>query len=110
MASLETIVAGTLDETSTFTDDQKAQRVAYITNTKAARTFFEASFHTTFPYEQRMPGTANDAQQTRTTAIAFDRITAPVLVIHGTQDGDVPLGHGENAAAKIRGAQHRWML
>ena len=110
MASLETIVAGTLDETSTFTDDQKAQRVAYIMNTRAARTFFEASFNTTFPYEKRMPGTANDAQQTRTTAIAFDRITAPVLVVHGTQDGDVPFGHGEHAAAKIPGAQHLWLL
>lgn len=109
MASLETIVASTLDETSTFTDDQKAQRVAYIMNTKAARTFFEASFNTTFPYEKRMPGTANDTQQTRTMAIAFDRITAPTLVIHGTQDGDVPFEHGENAAAKIPGAQHRWM-
>ncbi len=110
LASLETIVTSTLDETSTFTDDQKAQRVAHIMNTKAARTFFEASFNTTFPYEKRMPGTANDAQQSRTTAIAFDRITAPALVVHGTQDGDVPFEHGKNAATKIPGAQHRWML
>lgn len=107
--SLRSVVAGTLDETSTFTDEQKAERIAYITHTEPARTFFKAIFDTTFPYEKRMPGTTNDALQTRTMGITFDRITAPTLIVHGTQDGDVTLQHGENAATRIPNAQHQWM-
>ncbi|MEO3818080.1 alpha/beta hydrolase [Plantactinospora sp. B24E8] len=107
--SLESIVSSTLNETSTFTDEQKAERARYIMDTKDVRLFFEAMFETTFPYEKRMPGTANDSLQTREMGIAFDRITAPTLILHGTQDGDVPFEHGENAAARIPGARHHWM-
>lgn len=107
--SLDSIVSGTLDETSTFTDAQKAERVAYITHTADVRNFFEAVFEATFPYETRMSGTANDSLQKRTFDIAFDRITAPTYIVHGTRDGDVPFTHGQNAAAHIRGAQQLWM-
>jgi len=108
-ASLRTIVAGTLDETSTFTAAQKAERVDYITRSADARTLFGALFETTFPYEKRMPGTDNDTLRTRDLHIAFDHITAPTLVLHGTRDGDVPFEHGENAATRIHGARHYWM-
>jgi pimeloyl-ACP methyl ester carboxylesterase len=106
--SLGTIVSGTLDETSTFTDAQKAGRVDHIIRTPEVRHFFEAMFETTFPYEKRMPGTTNDALQTREMDIAFERITGPALILHGTSDGDVPVRHGENAAARIPGARHHW--
>lgn len=107
--SLESVVAGTLNETSTFSDEQKSERVAYIMRTKGVRRFFEAMFETTFPYERRMPGTTNDALATRDMEITFDRITAPTLIVHGTQDGDVSFEHGENAAARIPGARHHWL-
>ncbi|MBQ1025507.1 alpha/beta fold hydrolase [Micromonospora sp. C95] len=107
--SLESIVAGTLDETSTFTEEQKAQRVDHITHTEDVRLFFTAMFDTTFPYEKRMPGTRNDTLQTREMRLAFDRIAAPVLVMHGDRDGDVPFEHGEHAVAQIRAARHQWM-
>ncbi|MER5624839.1 alpha/beta hydrolase [Streptosporangium sp. NPDC002544] len=107
--SLESIISGTLDETSTFTESQKAERSDHIMRTKDVRLFFEAMFDATFPYEKRMPGTDNDSLQTREMAIPFDRITAPTLILHGKQDGDVPFEHGENAAARIPGAQHHWM-
>lgn len=107
--SLESIVSGTLDETSTFTDEQKAERADYIMRTDDVRLFFKAMFDGTFPYEKRMPGTDNDSRQTRKMDIPFDRITAPALILHGTEDGDVPFEHGEHAAAQIPGAQHHWM-
>lgn len=109
-ASLSSIVSGTLDETSTFPKERKAERVDYIMGTENVRRFFAAMFDATFPYEKRMPGTDNDTVQTRKMDIAFDRITAPALILHGTQDGDVPFEHGKNAAAQIPGAQHHWML
>lgn len=107
--SLESIISVTLDETSTFTEEHKAERAHYIMHTEDVRLFFEAMFDTTFPYEKRMPGTDNDSLQKREMDIAFDRITAPTLILHGTHDGDVPFEHGGNAAAHIPGAQHHWM-
>jgi pimeloyl-ACP methyl ester carboxylesterase len=107
--SLDSIVAATVDETSSFTAGQKAERVDHIVHDDSARTLFSAMFDTTFPYEKRMPGTRNDASQKREMRLPFDRITAPALILHGTQDGDVPLADGENAAAHIRGARHHWM-
>ncbi|MGP4104324.1 alpha/beta fold hydrolase [Nonomuraea sp. KM90] len=107
--SVETIVAGTLDETSTFTEEQRTERVAYIMNTPHAREYFEAMFATTFPYQQRWPGTDNDAAQARRGGAPLERIGSPALVIHGTQDGDVPFDHGESAAGRIPGAEHHWM-
>lgn len=99
MCSPRTLVAGTLNETSTFTERQKRERVAHIVGTKAALAFFRASFDSTLPYDRRMPGTTNDARQKRTMSLALGRVAAPTLVVHGTQDGDVPFAHGENAAA-----------
>ncbi|QSB16251.1 alpha/beta hydrolase [Natronosporangium hydrolyticum] len=102
--SLRTIVSGTLDETSTFTDEQKAERVDFIMHTEDARRFFTAIFDATFPYQKRMPGTDHDLLRTRDMSIAFDRISAPTLIVHGTHDGDVPFEHAEHAAAQIAGA------
>jgi hypothetical protein len=45
--SLRSIVEGTLDETSTFTDQQKADRTAYILRHPQARALFSALFDTT---------------------------------------------------------------
>lgn len=55
----------------------------------------------------RLPGTVNDiARFGSPGAIAFDRITAPTLVIHGQADNVVPPAHGEAAARGIPGAEH----
>jgi pimeloyl-ACP methyl ester carboxylesterase len=106
--SLQTVLAGTLDETSTFTDEQKAARLAYVMDTPAARESFEAMLDTTFPYADRQPGTANDAELSRV-PLPLHRITVPTLVVHGTLDGDVPFADGEHAAATIPGAEHLWL-
>lgn len=107
--SLRSVVSSTLDETSTFSARQKAERVDYITRTPGPRSLFTAMFDTTFPYEKRMPGTDNDLLRTRRLDIPFARITAPALIVHGTQDGDVPFRNGANAAARIHRARHYWM-
>ncbi|GAB2469007.1 alpha/beta hydrolase [Streptosporangium sandarakinum] len=103
--SLSTVVEGTLDETSTFDSRRRAERVSYIMGTPRARTFFEAMFDTTFPYPKRWPGTDNDAAQARRADPPLERVKAPALLIHGTQDGDVPFAHAESAARRIPGAE-----
>jgi pimeloyl-ACP methyl ester carboxylesterase len=106
--SLQSIVAGTLNETSTFTAEQKSRRVAHIMGDAQIKAFFQAMFRTTFPYEERWPGTDNDTLQTRTLRIPFAGITTPTLILHGTRDGDVPIEESEYARTQIRDAQHYW--
>ncbi|GGT04333.1 alpha/beta hydrolase [Planobispora rosea] len=107
--SFETIVEGTLNETSTYTRDQRAERVSYIMGTPHVRALFTSMFDTTFPYQERWAGTDNDAAQARRGGPPLERITAPTLLVHGTQDGDVPFGHSEFAAERIPGASRYWM-
>ncbi|GAA0456661.1 alpha/beta hydrolase [Actinoplanes capillaceus] len=108
-ASLDTVVSGTLDETSLFTPAEKTRRKDYIIDNPGVRDLFQAMVKTTFPYEERMPGTDNDARQATTLALPLRGITTPTLIMHGSADGDVPFRDGENAAALISGAQHYWM-
>ncbi|MEV4713084.1 alpha/beta hydrolase [Micromonospora sp. NPDC049374] len=107
--SLDTIVSGTLAETSTFTAEQAAARVDHIMQTEEVRRLFTAMVDATFPYEKRMPGTDNDSLQRRELRLPLDRIAAPTLILHGTRDGDVPFEHGEHAAARISAARHHWL-
>jgi pimeloyl-ACP methyl ester carboxylesterase len=108
--SLQSIVTGTLDETSFFTDQQKEQRTAYIMNTPDMLAFFKAMLGTTFPYGERMEGTDNDATQARAMQLLpLERIVAPSFIIHGTQDADVSFEDGLYASEHIPGAQSYWM-
>jgi pimeloyl-ACP methyl ester carboxylesterase len=109
MVSFETIVAATLDETSTFSQQQQTERLSYIMNTPHVRELFEAMFDTTFPYGKRWPGTDNDAAQARRAGLPLEHIAAPTLLIHGRQDGDVPFDHGEFAAERIPHAKQYWI-
>jgi pimeloyl-ACP methyl ester carboxylesterase len=77
-------------------------------DTPPVRAFFTAMLGTTFPYPDRRPGTANDAELARVPP-PLDGVTAPTLVVHGTRDGDVPFADGEHAAASIPGAEHLWL-
>jgi pimeloyl-ACP methyl ester carboxylesterase len=106
----QTVVDGTLDETSTFTDDQRTARTDYILSNPETRAFFDAMLETTFPYADRMPGTSNDAEQLQhIDALPLERILAPTLIVHGTQDGDVPFEEGLYAADQISRAERYWM-
>jgi pimeloyl-ACP methyl ester carboxylesterase len=104
------VVTSTLEETSSFTDEQKAQRTDHIMNRPEVRELFAAMLDTTFPYDLRNEGTRNDATQLRTMApLPLERITAPTLIVHATQDADVPFENGLNAYERIPGAQRFWM-
>jgi pimeloyl-ACP methyl ester carboxylesterase len=107
--SVDTIVSATIDETSLFTAAEKTERKNHIIGDPDVRDLFTAMVETTFPYEERMPGTDNDARQAKNLALPLRGISTPTLVVHGLADGDVPFRDGENAAALISGAQHHWM-
>jgi pimeloyl-ACP methyl ester carboxylesterase len=108
--SLWSVVASTLDETSSFTDEQKAQRTDHVVNTPEVRELFVAMLDTTFPYDLRTDGTRNDATQLRTMGpLPLERITAPALIVHATQDADVPFENGVNADEHVPGTQRFWM-
>ncbi len=54
----------------------------------------------------RMPGTENDIAVTRTCEYPLERIAAPALIVHGTNDRMVPFArHGRQLAARIPGAE-----
>jgi pimeloyl-ACP methyl ester carboxylesterase len=54
----------------------------------------------------RLPGTLNDVAVTRTRTYPLERIAAPVLVVHGTEDRAVPFErHGKALAQRIPGAE-----
>ena len=54
----------------------------------------------------RLPGTENDVAVTRSAlALPIERIRAPLLVVHGTADEAAPFAHGEELAARVRGAE-----
>ena len=108
VVSLRTLLLGTLAETSTFDDRERAARADDVLADPDRRALFRALFDSTFPYRERWPGTDNDAVQVRT-PIPLAAIRAPTLVVHGTRDGDVPFEDGRFAAEHIPGAQHSWL-
>ena len=58
------------------------------------------------PFSLRKEGLENDLSQLAAIdGLPMEKIQAPALVIHGTDDGDVPFHHAEYAASKIRGAE-----
>ena len=55
---------------------------------------------------ERLPGTENDIRQSRRRfAYPLQRISAPVLVVHGTDDEAVPFAHAKALAAAVPGAR-----
>jgi pimeloyl-ACP methyl ester carboxylesterase len=54
----------------------------------------------------RLPGTLNDVAVTRARSYPLERVSVPVLVLHGTEDRLVPFArHGKVLAERIPGAE-----
>lgn len=54
----------------------------------------------------RLPGTENDIAVTRSRTYPLEEITAPALIVHGTEDSLVPFAqHAQALAARIPGAE-----
>jgi len=67
--------------------------------------FFELAWFR-YPPDRREAGYLNDRAQFGEFAFdGFERITAPTLVVHGVGDVNVPIEHGDRAAARIPGAE-----
>jgi pimeloyl-ACP methyl ester carboxylesterase len=68
--------------------------------------FFELAWFR-FPPALREAGYLNDREQFGAFAFdAFDAITAPTLVVHGTEDRNAPIEHGDRSASRIAGAEY----
>ena len=57
-------------------------------------------------YDLRRAGLENDLEQLGgIEALPFEHVQAPTLVLHGTEDADVPIADAELAAASIAGSR-----
>lgn len=58
------------------------------------------------PSKLRLKGLKNDIKQlAKIDGLPLDRIASPTLILHGTNDLDVPIEHSQTAAGKISGAE-----
>jgi pimeloyl-ACP methyl ester carboxylesterase len=58
------------------------------------------------PPRLRAKGLKNDMRQLKMVEnLPFEQVAAPTLIIHGTDDFDVPIDHAQNAAGSIRDAE-----
>jgi pimeloyl-ACP methyl ester carboxylesterase len=65
----------------------------------------ELQASTLYKMALRLPGTENDVAVTRgALALPVERITSPLLVVHGTDDEAAPFEQGRELAAKVPGA------
>ena len=55
---------------------------------------------------ERLPGTGNDIRVTRRLELPLEKVTAPVLIVHGTADRMVPFDpHATTLSTRIAGAE-----
>ncbi len=89
---------------------QRQRHTAAVLDSPQALAFLRAFIATLSPYQPRKPGTDNDTSHLRQLGpLPLHDIQCPVLVVHGTHDGDVPLDHAQHATARIAGAEHHWI-
>ena len=83
-----------------------ALRARTLTDPEAGPMLIALQLSTFDQLARRLPGAENDIAQSR---LPFDypieRITAPVLVVHGKADHLVPYAQAQSLAARLRGAE-----
>ena len=86
--------------------EQKKAAAAWITSDPARLQSLLEQSASVAPRAYRKAGWINDqANETDLGPLPFDDITAPTLIVHGTNDAVVPVEHATNAANKITGAE-----
>jgi pimeloyl-ACP methyl ester carboxylesterase len=65
----------------------------------------ESLIWSTWPVSLRDAGMQNDLYQFRNLNLSSDNISAPTLIIHGTEDTNVPFTQSESLASQIPGAE-----
>jgi pimeloyl-ACP methyl ester carboxylesterase len=82
-----------------------AVRARTLADPEAGPLFRALLASTSHRMADRLVGTLNDVEVTRTRELPLDRIRVPTLVVHGTADRIVPFDdHGRRLAARIPGA------
>jgi pimeloyl-ACP methyl ester carboxylesterase len=83
-----------------------ALRASTLKHPEAGRLLQELQLSTLEQMAARMPGTENDIHQSRRPFVySYERVGAPVLVIHGTGDEAVPFAHAEALASRVPNAE-----
>lgn len=104
------LVTQLLRAESHLSPEQLREQADHVVSSPRVLAWLRSFLGTLHPYRPRRPGTDNDTVQlARLTDLPLAGIRCPTLVVHGTHDADVPLEHGERAAATIPGAEHRWI-
>ncbi len=84
---------------------QRGQMAAAVLGNRAQLEWFQSFLGTFAPLAPRETGTRNDILQNRNlNNFPFDRIQAPVLMVHGTLDPFFPYGDAVAAAGRMPGA------
>lgn len=83
-------------------DDANSQRV--ISN-PAKLTQFSKALWSAWPYSQRREGWENDRDQYLDLDLPAEEISAPTLIVHGSEDASVPVEQSKTLASRIPGAR-----
>lgn len=106
----QALVGATLSSEGTLPKAEMQALVAQVWADETQRRFVLGLVDTVGWRGPRQPGLHNDQRQfDAITDLQLPQICVPVLVVHGRVDTDVPLAHGEWAAAQIPGAQALWV-
>lgn len=98
-------IAGALSSEGDLTHDQLAEQVAAVFADEVKRQFILDLGPTAEQGRDRRAGYDNDlAQFGRIESLELERITAPTLIIQGTNDSDLPPAQSYFAAETIPGA------
>lgn len=104
------MVKNFLETESTLDKHEIAERVKHVANDPAKLAFIQVFTRMMSDYAPRKTGTLNDLDRLfAIDALPLDKITCPVLIIHGDADSDVPPKHAEYAHKSIKGSKLRIM-
>ena len=104
----EKVVSGTLADEGELTAEQLTERTAQVMADDTKKQFVLDLSTTVSQKGDRQDGYAADEDAfEHLPDLQLDRISAPVLLVHGDADSDVPLAHTTAAAARIPGARTR---
>lgn len=93
-----------LEQTSLLDPMARTTTAHVIAANSAQRDWFQSFLGTFAPLTPREAGTRNDLVQNRALEIPFAKIQTPTLLVHGTQDRNVPVEDSIAVAAQIPGA------
>lgn len=86
---------------SNYNHSQLNETLQEIMSCPEKLSFAKAFVKSSLPSKSRLPGFLNDVRQMAEFNLGTSAITCPTLIIHGNNDGDVPVYHARYAASTI---------